>query len=448
MGKVKSFVRIAAVAAAVLLLATQSAWCAGFAIVEQSVRGLGTAYAGAGAIAQDPSTIFYNPAGLTHLDGDQMEAGLHWISPQAEFNDKGSTHITGMNLNIRGKDGEKGGEDAFVPNFYYSHSFSDALKAGIGVNAPYGLMTEYDRDWTGRYHGVKSSLKTININPTVAYRFSDTVSAGFGVSIQYAEAELTNSVDFGTIFASSLGTTPQGDDGYAKVEGDDWDYGLNLGVLFEPAETTRIGLSFRSQISHELEGDAKFSYPNEMIAAAAASPGLRLVNCDVTADLTLPAFLELSAYHELNDQWALLASITWTNWKQMEEIRIEFDSGAADSVVTMEWEDTFRYALGAIYTPMPELALRAGVCFDESPVPNAERRSVRVPDGDRIWTSFGVGYMVSPMFEVNLGYAHLFIDDPEVDKDLTEAENMLRGALYGEYDASVDIVSLNVVAKF
>ncbi|MGD9248141.1 MAG: outer membrane protein transport protein, partial [Desulfobacteraceae bacterium] len=208
----------------------------GYAIVEQGVRGLGTAYAGAAALAEDPSTIFYNPAGLVRLSGKQVEGGIHYIVPKAEYKDKGSTTV--LTTALTGGDGGDGGEAALVPNLYYSQQLSDRMVVGLGIHAPFGLATKYDREWVGRYHAVESKLATININPTAAVRINDQWSVGAGLSIEYAEATLSNKADLGTLgqlppFNGALGGTPQSDDAFAEVEGDDWSYGFNIGFMFE-----------------------------------------------------------------------------------------------------------------------------------------------------------------------------------------------------------------------
>jgi long-chain fatty acid transport protein len=419
---------------------------AGFAIIEQSAASAGYAYAGAAAAAQDASTIFFNPAGMALQSGHQLQVGAHYIIPKAEFKNQGSTTVLGTPLT--GGDGGDGGDPALVPNLFYRHDFNDKWKAGIGITAPFGLVTEYDNGWVGRYHALKSELATININPSVAYRINDQWSVGAGVSFEYADAELSNAVDWGTILVGggfAPPTASQNLDGTATVEGDDWGIGANVGLMFQPLDTTRFGLHYRSSVDHTLEGNATFNTP---AAAAAAAQAAGLVNTTVTADVTLPDIVSFSAYHAFNERWAILADVTWTNWSHLNELRIKFGTGADDSVTTLDWEDAWRYSLGAIFKPTAPWELRAGVAFDESPIPNARRRTPRIPGADRIWVTVGAGYRFSEMITVDFAYGHLFVDDPKVDKDITEAENRLRGALVGEYDASVDIISAAVSFQF
>jgi long-chain fatty acid transport protein len=428
------------------LLFTVSAMGSGFAIIEQSASGAGYAYAGAAAAAQDASTIFFNPAGMALQSGNELQIGAHYIIPKAEFKNQGSTTV--LTTPLTGGNGGDGGDPALVPNLFYMHDFSDQWKAGIGITAPYGLVTEYDDGWVGRYYALKSELATLDINPSVAYKINDQWSLGVGVSFQRAEAELTSAIDWGTAAVVSAGApleTSQNLDGKATVEGDDWGVGANVGLIFEPLAGTRLGLHFRSQIKHTLTGDATFDTPAAAAPLAAASGR---VNTTVEADVTLPETLSFSAYHAINERWAILADVTWTKWSHLDELRIKFDNGAADSVDTLDWDDTWRYSIGGIFKPTTPLELRAGVAFDESPIPSEQRRTPRIPGADRIWLTLGAGYQFTQMIKADFAYAHLFVDDPRIDKNISEAENQLRGALVGEYDASVDIISASLSFQF
>lgn len=419
-----------------------SAHASGYAIVEQGVRGLGTAYAGAAALAEDPSTIFYNPAGLVRLSGKQVEAGLHYIVPKAEFKDGGSTTI--VTVPLTGGDGGDGGQAAFVPNFYYSHQLSDGFVAGVGIHAPYGLATEYDRDWVGRYYAVESKLATININPSVAARMNDKWSVGAGLSIEYAEATLSSMADLG--LASGNPAASQQNDAFSEIEGDGWGYGFNIGLLFEPSNSTRFGLAFRSSVHHKLEGEVSWELDGTPLSEAVAAGG-NFVNGNANATVDLPETLSLAGYHEFNDKLAIVADVTFTNWDRFDELRIKYESGQQDTVVTTKWDDSWKFGLGFIYTPTEKCTGRIGFAYDQSPVPSEELRTPRIPDADRMWIAVGAGYKMNNNFEFNLGYTHIFVDDPAVNKTAT-GEDAPRGNLVGEWDASVDIVSANVTYTF
>jgi long-chain fatty acid transport protein len=432
---------LALVVVSCLAFTADAVLAAGFSITQKSVKGLGNAFAGAAAVAEDASTIYFNPAGLTRLSGRQVQAGVHIFSYSLKFSDDGSTTV--LNQPLTGGDGGNAGKQGVIPNFFYAHSISDSLKIGIGIVSPFGTDTEYDSDWVGRYYTVKSEFLTIDINPTIAYRINNMWSIGGGVSVQYLDAELTNAIDYGTIMSGSPSREADGES-KLKVDGD-WGYGFNLGVLFELSEATRFGVAYRSEISYDLEGDARFKTPDEAAPIAGASG---LVDTDAKADVDLPASLSVSGYHQLTDKWALLADITWTDWSTFDELRIKFDSDAGDSVSTFDLEDNFRYSLGATYTLNPQWTFRGGLAYDESTVSSRRKRNPRLPDEDRLWFSLGTSYHFSDRLEFDFGYTYITnVEQAEIDKTAT-GEDEFRGALKGDYDAHTHIASFQLAYKF
>jgi long-chain fatty acid transport protein len=247
---------------------------AGFGLIEQSGSGMGNALAGASAIAEDASTIYFNPAGMTYISGTQVVSAIHLVKPNAEFNNEGSTRALPRPL---GGEGGNAGDLAFLPNFYFKMDVNDSVKIGLGINAPFGLKTEYDKNWIGRFQGIKSDLKTININPAIAFKVNDQLSLGFGVSAMYAKAELTSAVNIGAAERSS------------KVKGDDWGFGFNLGAIYQATADTRFGVAYRSKVTQQVEGDSKSNFTNLNPVPT------RTLNTDITAKVDLPEHLVLLA---------------------------------------------------------------------------------------------------------------------------------------------------------
>ncbi|MBE0618898.1 MAG: outer membrane protein transport protein [Proteobacteria bacterium] len=434
----------------VFLLAGAAAWpggrafAAGFAIYEQSVKGLGNAFAGGAASADDPSTIFYNPAGMTLLKGQQAAVGVHFIQTHFEFDNDGSTHaltpITGQGLT--GDNGGDGGTLGIVPNAYYSANLDNGWAFGLGINAPFGLVTDWDDGWVGRYHALKSDVLTVNINPSAAYRVTRNLSVGAGFNAMYMHAELSQAVDFGTGLVAA-GGVPQDPnwDGKATLKADDWAFGYNLGAIWEFTPDTRAGIHYRSRVKQELEGDADFDVPSQVQAILGALGSSQFQNTDASGDITLPDSLSFSLFHRYNPKLAVMADATWTHWATFDELVIKFDNPDQDpSVTTENWKNTWRLALGATYNPIPEWPLRLGVAYDESPVPDPEHRTPRLPDNDRLWLSLGTGYQVAEWFSFDVGYTHLFVEDAKVDKDPV-GEDEPRGGLKGNFTNSGDIFS-------
>ncbi|MCK4988378.1 MAG: outer membrane protein transport protein, partial [Desulfobacterales bacterium] len=413
----------------ILMAFTSSAVMAsGIQITEKGTKGLGNAWAGGAAVAEDASTVYWNPAGMTRLDGNHAELSVHFIRPSFKWNDDGSSTVIGQPLS--GSDGGDAGGPNFVPNFFYSHEISDKWRAGIGIVSPFGLETDYDKNWKGRYYTTKSSVLTIDINPSVAYRISSQWSVGAGISAQYIDAELKNAVDYGTIDAATggvFGLVPQGADGRAELEADDWAWGYNLGVLFELNENTRFGLTYRSKVEYDDDdGDATFTTP---AAAQLLANALGLVDTEISAELDMPANASLSAYHKLSEKWAIMASVVWTQWSSLDELRVQFDSGAADNVTTFDWDDTFYYAIGATWYYSDQWTFRGGVAYDQTPVPDKERRSPRLPDDDRFWVSTGASYEFLDRWGIDFAGTYIWTDgDPEINKTAT-GEDQFRGNL-------------------
>jgi long-chain fatty acid transport protein len=399
--------------AVTLALSSQAglAHAAGFALIEQNASGLGNAYAGQAAVAADASTIFFNPAGMTLLPDRQVVMAGHLIAPNAEF--------SGIST-VGGGDGGDAGSLAFVPNGYFAFRLTPDVHLGIGMNAPFGLATEYDNGWAGRTQALKSELKTININPSIAWKASDVLSLGAGLSIQYAEATLTNIA---------------GGAGPVAVKGDDYGWGFNLGALWQVTPATRLGLAYRSEVDYTLEGNVVFSnFPASTTNGA------------VTAAATLPDSASLSLFHRVNDRFDLLADVTWTGWSDFKELRILRSSGALLSLTEENWDDSYRYSIGLNYRVNSQWMARGGVAYDETPVSDTFR-TARIPDQSRTWLAFGLQYKLSGKSLIDVGYAHLFVKDARINK--TEpAPGIGNVTLTGTYEGSVDILSAQLTHSF
>lgn len=264
---------------------------------------------------------------------------------------------------------------------------------------------------------------------------------GGGVNAQYLKSELD--IDFGTIFGSlgAAGMAPQQNDGFVTFKGDSWSWGYNLGLLYQFSADTRAGIAYRSAISHTIRGDADFS------GVPSFNPTGRFLDTGVRADVTTPDTLSISFRRAFTREIAAMADITWTNWSKLQELRIRFDNPAeTDQVTTFRWEDTLRYSLGAAYSP-GAWVFRAGVAYDESPVPGAADASPRVPDSDRFWIAGGAGYRISDSVSIDFGFAHLFLKETEILKSVS-VEDRFRGALAGSYRSNVDIASAELSWKF
>jgi len=424
---------------------------AGFAIKEQSGRALGSAFAGSTAEAADISYMFFNPAGLTRQSGNRAMVVNSVVIPTSEPSDvRGETdNSLGAQPIQGGNGGADIGEDAVVPAFYGLVSASEDLKFGLGINAPFGLETSFDDGWVGRYHALDSELATINVNPAIAYEVTNGVSLGAGMQAQYVSAELSNAVDFGSIGAANdiPFAVPTQQDGKLELEGDDWGFGFNVGVLLEPTAGTRIGASYRSEIEHELDGDADFTNDEAGVASVLQSQGA-FRDGGIAADLTTPDSINFGVFQEVTDRLAVMGEFQYTFWSDFDELRVEFDQGVPQENVTEEdWNDVFFAAVGARYRVSDHLSLRTGFAFDESPIPDSTR-TPRITGENRKWIAFGASYEPAPWFGLQVGYTHIFVKDSTVDLDSTDPDSTFRGDLQAEFENSVDIVTLQASLRF
>ena len=421
------------------LVVGTSAQAAGFGLIEQSVS-MGNGFSGGAAAAEDASTVYFNPAGMMYLPENQLVVGLHAAKPSANFKSNGSARSAAIGGGATsGGNGGDGGSWAFIPNFYYVRGVTQDIKVGIAVSPLFGLKTEYDKNWVGRYHAIKSDLKTLNINPSIAFKASDKVSLGFGITAMRAEAELTNAVDFGTL----LGGPFQGRDGLATIKGDDWAWGWNAGAMFQLSPATRVGLAYRSAIHEKLEGTVKFSnVPGPLSALPNFQKG------DVTAKFVSPESVSASIVHNVNNQWDVMADVIWTRWSRFKDLTVVRDTGAIVSSVPENWHNVTRVGFGASYKYNSDMKLRAGVAYDESPIPDGTYRTPRVPDSDRIWLSLGLNYKVTPTSSIDVAFTHISFKDSKQNKTNDTSVAALQDTLKGDYDNYANILSAQYVHSF
>ncbi len=395
-----------ALAVAVGALSSQ-AMAAGFALNEQSISGMGTSFAGRSSSADDATTLFGNPAGMSRLKREEVSFGMAAIHAKSDIKDANSAPVpTGSN------DGDMVPFTA-VPMGYYVKPIDDNWAAGVGVYVPFGMITDYENGFQGRFFGDYSEVRVITVQPTVSYRFNDKLSIGFGPTFNRIDGELQSATLNG---------------GRVKVKGDDTAMGFNAGVLYEITPQTRMGITYHSKVEFELEGDTKLS---------GAGFGPFVGKYDASLDLTTPESVDVSLTHELNDDWTLYAGAMWTRWSRFEAIVIENEgmspmlpSSVQTIVEEQDWHDTWSYAIGAAYKLNRTWTLRSGLAFDQSPTNNVHR-SPRIPTGDRTAVSFGLAWNPTDDVTVDLAYSYLWEEDTKVRR-----ESPTRGVYNATYENS------------
>jgi long-chain fatty acid transport protein len=407
----------------------------GFQLMEQNASGLGNAYAGQAAAAENASTIFWNPAGMTRLPGRQVSGALNLIKPSAEFSAApGTSHPLGLPPGPGGNDGGDAGDLALVPNAYLSWQLHPRVWLGLGVTVPFGLKTEYDLNFIGRFQGQLAEIKTIDVNPSIAFKLNDVVSLGAGISYQRAEVKLNR---------SAMPVPPTESRIALDIDDDSWGY--NLGAMFTLGPATRIGVTYRSSIEHDLTGTLSFS---NVPVAGTATNGVRL-----SADL--PDTLSVALAHQLNPAWELLADATYTKWSQIKALPLVTTSaslvvpaaGVTVDTFNFQFKDTWRIGVGANWKWRDDLTWKFGVAYDKSPVTDTFR-TVTLPDSDRTWVAIGGKYQMSKRSTLDFGYAHLFIKDASINQQRGVGAAPLQGNVIGNYKASVDILSVQFSYDF
>jgi long-chain fatty acid transport protein len=424
------------VATAVASMASTSAIASGYRFGSQSVSAQGTADAN-GAEASDASTQFYNAAGITRLQGQNVTAGLTVVVPHSTYTDTGSTRFTQTPV------GGTGTEDfapsaVAAPSFYYTQQLNSQWTAGLGAFVPYGTKLDYGNTWTGRYALTSIKLQSEALNPSLAFKLDEHHSFGFGVTAEYMKANLAQAVDVpGTIAALSgtatgnalvqqivaLGGNPAVlaavKDGHGENEAKDWGYGFNLGYMFQLNESTRFGIAYRSSIKHELTGHTVWDFSNvtsDPIVNQVIAASSRKANSAALVELRTPETLSVNGFSQLNSKWAAMADVTWTRSSRLGDLNIQFPGTTeGDEVIRQQWKNTVRVSLGANYSYSDALTLRGGLAWDQSPVRSDELRHAALPDSNRTQFSIGANYKVSSQSSLDLAYSFLHFQQADVD---------------------------------
>lgn len=417
-----------------------SAAASGFQLLEQNASGVGNAFAGSAAVAENASTVFYNPAGMTQLGNGGFSLGANAIRPSFKFTNSGSTapgaaaaivNLPGPTpYTSSGNGGDAGGDWAALPNFYLAYPITRDLYFGLGVGAPFGLKTQYNSNtWMGAFQSVKFDIQTLNINPSLAYKINDAWSVGLGVNYQKFKAEYVARTLVGPIAAGPTFTS-----GMATYHLDDAAWGWNAGLTFQPEKDTRIGVSYRSTMKYDLSGKLD-------VSSAVASP-----SGSATAPLKLPDTLIISASHALNERWDLLGDLSWTGWSSIQNITIASPSvSATPTTLDLHFRNTWRVAVGANYQLTDQWKLKFGVAYDQSPVNDAAYRPASLPDNNRTWYSIGVQFKPTKQSTLDAGYAYLHVKDAAINNQTATAT---RGSLVGSYSDNASIVGVQYSYSF
>ncbi|MCC4797829.1 aromatic hydrocarbon degradation protein [Enterovibrio norvegicus] len=397
-----------AIAAALGSLSSTSAYAAGFQLAEYSATGLGRAYAGEAAMADNAAAQFRNPAMLTYLEGTQVSTGMIYVDPNVD--------VDGTNTSLLGKETATSSKDfadaAVVPNFYVSHQVNEQVFFGLALASNFGMNTKLDDNFKGTQFGNEASITTVEINPNVAYRINDQFSIGGGVRFVMGE---------GSIGAKSSGGLAPVGTPLKYMEGDDTSWGWQAGAAWQINESNRLGFNYRSAVDLKLEGHA-----------SGLSFGTTTGQLPGSMELGLPATAEIASFHQITEKVAVHASVNWTDWSEFEKLEANIPSLSEPTQMVKEenWRDNYRVAVGATYQLNDKTELRSGVAYDTSAVDDANR-TITIPETDRLWLSLGAGYEWSKNLTLDAGFTYIFAKEAPVKEPRDHVASDQLGQLFG-----------------
>lgn len=374
----------AAAAAVMAVCAASAAHAAGFMLTEQSAGALGRAYAGVGVDGTDISGVYYNPATMTLHPGTTIQAGFVGIGLDLAYESNDGSVTENGQYNTQA-----------IPHGYISHQLTDSVWLGLAMTVPFGMGTEYKDEWPLNYKGISAEVLTFDFNPNVAWKVSDKLSFGAGMSIQYAAADLKMRMPV---------QLPQAGAGLAdgEIDADSLAWGFNVGLMWSPLENLRFGLSYRSRINHNADGDLEIS---DFQSSDVSVPG-KITTMDASATISTPAWLMANAAWDVNDLLSLYATFRWTDWSSFDELVIE-PEGSENSTITNKWQDTYLFSVGADLRFTNWWTFRAGIGYETSPIDDPKYRTAIIPDADRWWFALGSSFQATESMQIDVSAAWL-----------------------------------------
>lgn len=405
-----------------MALGTGKVQAAGFQLQENDVQGMGRAYAGSVAPG-DCAVVVNNPAAMSEFHTSCLQFDLTAINFSTEFHGSG-TDLLGRPLT--GNNGGDGGTTLPVPGTHFIMPINDQFAIGAAMSVPYGFQTEYNDRWMGRYLAQTTKLQSPALTFSASWKVSDEFSLGASLIAQRTAATLGSAINLGTILAQPTNGAwlPQEADGRGTLKGNDWGWGFDLGLLWKPTDSDRIGVNFHSQIDHTISGRAKFEVPSNLLPYFNGA----FVDTDGKADFNTPAYARASWWRTANDRLSFGVDIGFTRWSSFKQLYVNYANPAQapyNRAIIFGFQDTWYASVGADYRLNDEWTLRAGIAYDQTPTVDAHR-DPRVPDGSRKWIAFGAGYRYSDTLKFDFGYVHLFVDDGKIN-DTTATFDTLVG---------------------
>jgi long-chain fatty acid transport protein len=462
---------LTAIVLAVATLTTLSAGpalAAGFLINESSASGLGNAFAGGAAAAQDASTLWSNVAGLSRIGTGQAVGALHLITPSMKL--RPGAAAAALQQALGGNGGDAGGLNV-VPNTFLAMPMGRELTVGLGLSSPFGLVTEYDDGWIGRFQALRSDIMTLNVNPGASLKVSNNLALGLGVNFQRMLATFTNQANYSAALlgaAAQAGITPgsaahtaiaqatAGLESHVRVSGDDNAWGWNVGLLWDIDRERRLGLHYRSALRYDITGGVSFSNPTPSVPAALAPTVAALANgvnaaalfdSGISAKVKLPPIVNVSYVGAIDKQWELLVDAQWTGWSTLKDLTFVRSNGAILQSTPENFKDAWKLAVGTNFRRSDSWMFRGGLAYDQSPVQEAFR-TARLPDASRTWLTTGMQYRWDRSTRLDFGAAYVWVKSASIHESGHPPNVAASGLIKGSYKSNTVILSGQLTYEF
>ncbi|MDX3774133.1 outer membrane protein transport protein [Chromatiaceae bacterium AAb-1] len=469
-------------------LTCQQAFAEGYKLFEQSVSSMGNAYAGRGAQITDATLVYSNPAALTQLQGAQLSGGINYIAARTNY--RNAEAYSAQGAPVVGRSEGKISLNELIPFVFYSDHISEQLSWGIGFYVPYGLSSDYQQDWVGRYFADETAIEVLSLQPTLAYKVTDIFSVGLGISVNRVSGTLSKFKDhsglceMGTAINDLAGGADIYNDAYCnshyQVEGDDIAFGYTLGLHSEPVSGTRLALVYHSAVRYTLKGDSEITNTPITGANVAGNPGYMVIAPHLPAvdlstgklaandylteasklSLTTPATLTFSIDQQVTPELSLQFSANWTEWSEFRSIDIVSDDANPSislntqlpqnlnaegyiGYIPEQWRNVWAFAVGATYQYRPDLALKAGIAYDENPIQDSHR-TARVPTTDRTWLTVGSNWKLAENMSMDFAYGYLFTSDTAINEHEYNVQNvaLYNSNLKADYSNKAQVVAV------
>jgi long-chain fatty acid transport protein len=425
--------RIGSIAFIFLNLSTQIATAGGFAIAEQTARGVGRGNAITAGV-EDPSAAYVNPAALVEVPGNQLMSGLNYVNTQSRVENSGRT-----SKNFH--------DDDFLPNLFADYHIPHTnLTVGLGSYTPFGLATSYDPSSFTRFAAIDSELKTIYVTPSIAWQPSEIFSIGGGLSFVHSSAVLSRSLFLGAV---GIG------EGRLRITGTDNAFGYNIGLLVKPHDQVKIGFTYRSRVGLE------FDHSNVKFTDAAIAGGLPTNTKASGINVPIPAVINSGIQWQIFPNWQVEFDYNFTHWSEFKNLKARFNSplpalGGAVLIpgfsLPQDWKDTSTFRVGTSYKATENLELRTGFSLDQTPIPD-RTLSPAIPGANILTLNGGIGYTWKRI-NLDLGYMAIFYQERRVNNNVLETGNNPSALPFpgvpgpDKYTIFQNFVALNVSYRF